>query len=426
MIELALAVYDRDGSDAEHAGVALASVFSHTKSELRVHLLHDETLRAADKIKLLRLTRRFGHRIRFYRVILPADMLEAASRMPAIDARTTASLFGLLLPQYIHADKVIYLDGGAVVRLDIGELWAIDVGDCYLGAVRDREALERAGDIVRCGLNPNEYFDSGVSVFALDTIRRRFSWYDDMLQFMQQFPTASVPGRDTLNALYGGNFLPLDSRFNKPFTGLPNDGENGIFRTSGPVGSESVNSSSFECYRQIWRDTPWNESEPYDEDEGEEDGKPLVRPVRIGSLWRRRFWRKMADPMRKASRKLRKRGRVGKGRGKLRQRKKVRTPNKPKAAVPRRRFRQKRERPGKKQVVPTKRAVRPKKPLAAPGKRQAVPKKRPATPVAPPARRTDDRLPQRVERSLAMGFMPAKAWVHPRFNEIRERLRNAP
>ncbi|WP_019914653.1 glycosyltransferase family 8 protein [Paenibacillus sp. HW567] len=213
MIELLLTINDKDGRYTEHAGVVLASIFCNTQQKINVHIVHDDTLTEENKAKLTQLVDIFHHNINFYHVSVPGDLQEVASGVHKINYWTIASMYRLLLPLFIQADRVIYLDCDILVNMDINELWSIDLGDRYLGAVLDQgeNLLEYFNSL---GLNAELYFNSGVILFHLNNIRNKPTWYEEMLNFMRVHPMMTMPDQDVLNAIYSSNYLQLDQRFN--------------------------------------------------------------------------------------------------------------------------------------------------------------------------------------------------------------------
>ncbi|PQP85737.1 hypothetical protein CPT76_34700 [Paenibacillus sp. AR247] len=214
MIELALAFTDKDGTYSEHAAAALASVFRNTSSELQVHILHDDSLLEENRNKLAQLAADFKHPIHFYPVTLPVEMMNVLSGTGSIDRWTWGSLYRLLLPAVVPAERVIYLDCDVMVNMDITELWEIDLNGGYLGAIHDQGIHGIAEVVAVQGLNPETYFNSGVLVFDLNAIRQHVTWFEEILNFFRAFPGTSMPDQDCLNHVFGGNCLLLDQRFN--------------------------------------------------------------------------------------------------------------------------------------------------------------------------------------------------------------------
>ncbi|MFB5762007.1 glycosyltransferase [Paenibacillus medicaginis] len=257
MVELVLSLNDRDGKYAKHAAVVLASVFSNIKQTINVHILHDETLTKESRSKLTKLARAFHHYIFFYHVTVPDDMLQASAEVHKINHWTKASMYRLLLPNILRTNRVIYLDCDVWVNMDISELWNIDLGECYLGAIID-QGKDSLGDyFLTMGLNGDVYFNSGVILFHLDNIRKKESWYDELLYFLRNYPATTMPDQDALNFMYSSNYMQLDLRFNTfAYEGL--DPDNKIVHFAGEDNKWwDDHSPAAPIYHSFLAMTPW-------------------------------------------------------------------------------------------------------------------------------------------------------------------------
>jgi lipopolysaccharide biosynthesis glycosyltransferase len=260
MVELVLTLNDRDGRYAKHAAVVLASIFSNIKQTINVHILHDETLTEESRLKLTQLAWAYHHYIFFYRVTVPEDMLQASAQVHKIDHWTKASMYRLLLPNILQTDRVIYVDCDVWVNMDISELWNIDLGECYLGAILD-QGKDNLGDyFLRMGLNGDVYFNSGVILFHLDNIRKKETWYDELLYFLRNYPATTMPDQDALNFIYGSNYMQLDQRFNT----FAHDGLDPVNKIVHFAGEDNKwwddHSTCAPIYRSFLAMTPWIET----------------------------------------------------------------------------------------------------------------------------------------------------------------------
>lgn len=263
MIELALAFQDKDGQYAEHAGVVLASIFHNTKSPVNVHILHDETLSEDNRQKLFDLATGFNHTIQFYPVILPEDLRQLMESVASVHVWTPASMYRLLIPAIVPVDKIIYLDCDVLVNMDIEELWQTELNEAYLGAVWDQNIMNVTHTISSMGLNPDLYFNSGVILFGLNNIRQNPGWYEETLNFFRNFPNTSMPDQDALNAVYGGNYLPLDLRFNFfNMAAADHDYTNKIVHFAGTDKCWDRTSPGWELYLKYLNLTPWSKQAP--------------------------------------------------------------------------------------------------------------------------------------------------------------------
>lgn len=286
MIELVLTINDKDGSYTAHAGVVLASIFFNTQQTINVHIVHDDSLSEENKLKLTQLVDVFHHNIFFYHVTVPGDMIEVAAGVHKIEYWTMASMYRLLLPNFIQADRVIYLDCDILVNMDINELWSIDLGEHYLGAVLDQgeNLLEYFTSL---GLSAELYFNSGVILFQLNNIRNKQNWYGEMLEFLRNFPMMTMPDQDVLNAVYSSNYLQLDQRFNT-FAHNELDLDNKIVHFAGDSKWWETDSTAAPLYNKFLAMTPWAReftpapvSEPEQANIPTEPPVPEIQPVEI-------------------------------------------------------------------------------------------------------------------------------------------------
>ncbi|MFE4709429.1 glycosyltransferase [Paenibacillus sp. NPDC056722] len=284
MIELVLTINDKDGSYTAHAGVVLASIFFNTQQTINVHIVHDDSLSEENKLKLTQLVDVFHHNIFFYHVTVSGDMIEVAAGVHKIEYWTMASMYRLLLPNFIQADRVIYLDCDILVNMDINELWSIDLGEHYLGAVLDQgeNLLEYFTSL---GLNAELYFNSGVILFQLNNIRNKQNWYGEMLNFLRDFPMMTMPDQDVLNAVYSSNYLQMDQRFNT-FAHSELDLDNKIVHFAGDNKWWETDSPAAPLYNKFLAMTPWGRdftpapvSEPEQANIPSEPPAPEIQPV---------------------------------------------------------------------------------------------------------------------------------------------------
>ena len=170
MIEVAFALHDRNGQYSKNVATAMVSIFENTKEQIRVHLLHDDTLVHEKQVLFKTLCNDYSQKIFFYKIDNKENF--QSQRFSA------AAFFRLylpdVLPQYIH--KVIYLDADICVNLDIRDLWNTSLEDKSIGTVKNW--LECSDELKICesiGINEELYFNSGVLVMDIDKIRKR--WY---------------------------------------------------------------------------------------------------------------------------------------------------------------------------------------------------------------------------------------------------------
>lgn len=135
---------------------------------------------------------------------------------------TMVTYYRVLMPQiFPNYDKVIYLDCDMIVRGDLAELWQIDIGDHYFLAVQDDNQFVVANAVGlpnyrELGLQPDQkYFNAGLLVVNLQKWREE-EIGTKVIEFCgRHSETIRDADQDGLNAVSGGNWGQLNSRWNQ-------------------------------------------------------------------------------------------------------------------------------------------------------------------------------------------------------------------
>lgn len=224
-IDVALAFRDTRGTYARHAAAVMASIFTNTRSDVRVHIMHDDTLTEENESKLRQTADSFSQSVKFVNVgKIFDDENMRASRVTADGARGT--LFRLLIPQLLECPKIIYLDCDVIVNMDIRELWETDIGGSALGVVRDvwsidylkgkKPALRRALVWKAMGVEKDKYFNAGVLLMNLDKIRADYDFIAEVAAFYKKYKKAvTLADQDCLNHIFSGDVYFMDVKFNR-------------------------------------------------------------------------------------------------------------------------------------------------------------------------------------------------------------------
>ncbi len=226
VIHVALAFSDPKGTYARHAAVTAASVYENARARrVSVHVLHDETLTPVNRSALEELARKYGQDVAFH------DAGERYRKLnPKVENLGLQGLLGtmyrLLIPDLIDAEKTIYLDCDIVVDMDIAELWSQDLKGRAVGAVGDFFPLNSAGKpkiswsrkkvCSLWGIEPENYFNAGVLLLDLNKIRARYHLLEKLVYFFEEYGALAVnKDQDFLNWLFVGDAAILDERFNR-------------------------------------------------------------------------------------------------------------------------------------------------------------------------------------------------------------------
>ena len=223
-IHVALALHDPSGNYSQHAGVVMTSIFENTKSNVIVHILHDDTLTEENRRKFIRTAEKYSqglelHDITEYTKHISKDIVNIIGV-----TFTVGSLYRIVLQDIIPLDKVIYLDCDIVVNMDIRKLWEIDTDGKYIAAVLDEGTYKKhflSYDGLKCWINgckASSYINSGVLIMDLKAIRQRGDFFADAIQWLKSHLYSSNYGdQDVYNALFFGSIKMLDKKFNRQF-----------------------------------------------------------------------------------------------------------------------------------------------------------------------------------------------------------------
>ena len=236
MIHVCFSLYDKTGAYSKFTGTAMLSLFENTKSEVTIHLLHDNTLTEDSREKFIQIAEHYGQRLKFYNVEeLCADRLIKINKYFSNinDPRFSVAMFYrlfipyLLLPQAV--ERAIYLDSDIIVNLDIDELWQIELGDKPFGAVpnlfqmKDEQASnERTIRVIRSVrrgfIKPENYFNSGVLLMNLKALRDEEETILAGIKFRGEHPELVYYDQEILNYCFSTSYLKLPVKFNRYVT----------------------------------------------------------------------------------------------------------------------------------------------------------------------------------------------------------------
>ena len=232
MIHVCYSLRDRSGKYSKFVGTSMQSLLDNTESDVTIHIIHDSTIGADNKLKFRQIVKTHGQSIQFYN----AENF-AAEKLPLIDSAVQnfhknreklSAFYRLMIPNLLSNDisKVIYLDSDTIVNLDITELWNQDLNWFPLAAVTQaacghtEQTQTNANPFVRSGIFKwNDYFNSGVLVIDLNQLRESeigTNLLEHCLQIRKDLGVeARLLDQDALNFIFKKNFLKLPAKFNR-------------------------------------------------------------------------------------------------------------------------------------------------------------------------------------------------------------------
>lgn len=222
MIHVCYGLYDKFGRYAKFTGTSMQSLFDNTKSEVTVHILHDNTLTDDNRIKLQTVAKNFNRQIKFYNVekLLPEKIIEIKKSVPTVSESnySIATFYRFLIPSLIAEEKIIYLDSDTIVNLDVNELWKIELGDKIFAVVPENSnGVPVAEHIPLCFegfVKAEDYFNAGVLLINLNRFRQEEENIKHGMKFIAENPQYTFFDQDILNYCFSRQTVQLPSRFN--------------------------------------------------------------------------------------------------------------------------------------------------------------------------------------------------------------------
>jgi lipopolysaccharide biosynthesis glycosyltransferase len=200
-----------DARYVPHTAAMLHSVLTEAGfEEIRVHFLRGQGVTAEHARALTEMVSAHGGAISFLDV--PGDRVAGLPTMDEIGPAMWNRFFLTeLLPD---VERILYLDADTIVLDSLQALWETDLDGCHVGAVTNVFQEDHIPLPARLGLEPRDYFNSGVLLMNLDLMRR-----DGSAAALFEYARANAerlvwPDQDVLNAVLGPTRRRLAPRWN--------------------------------------------------------------------------------------------------------------------------------------------------------------------------------------------------------------------
>ena len=200
-----------DARYVPHTAAMLHSVLTEAGfEEIRVHFLRGQGVTAEHVRALTEMVSAHGGAISFLDV--PGDRVAGLPTMDEIGPPMWNRFFLTeLLPD---VERILYLDADTIVLDSLQALWETDLDGCHVGAVTNVFQEDHIPLPARLGLEPRDYFNSGVLLMNLDLMRR-----DGSTAALFEYARANAerlvwPDQDVLNAVLGPTRRRLAPRWN--------------------------------------------------------------------------------------------------------------------------------------------------------------------------------------------------------------------
>ncbi len=262
-IHVVLSIWDLTDTYNRHVGVTMVSVLENTSHSVHFHLLYDEErskvnpkLAERNRSRYHELADKYGVEVDFYHVSVP----DSVKKLPFVKVYTEGALLRFYIPDlFKQYEKIIYLDTDIIVRKDIHDLWNKNISQYSLAAVNSKLSKSYIRKYRKVGINPDNYFNSGVLFFNLERIQAENTTANDYFTMLVNNPGFEWPDQDVLNKYYSESVLLLSDDYNK-FTGLreKKDYDNMILHFAGRVKPWNLYQGGADKY--YWKYltlTPW-------------------------------------------------------------------------------------------------------------------------------------------------------------------------
>ncbi len=207
-------VFATDNNYAQHCAVTIASILmnSDNSSYFNFYILDGGiSLSNKKKIEYIKKYRMFSIQ---YFDMKKYDFSKFPLNRPWISVST---YYRLVLPQLLpkNIDKALYLDCDMVVERDIKELWNTDISEYSAAVVEDDCSKE---NIKRLNLSSkNKYFNAGMILFNLKSIRKRDFTNDCIEYFRKNENKILLQDQDILNGVLNGKCKYVSQAWNTNF-----------------------------------------------------------------------------------------------------------------------------------------------------------------------------------------------------------------
>lgn len=192
-----------------HTAAMLHSLHAqHPGEAVNFYVLHGEQAPAEEVERMRGFVAGLGRPLRF----LPIAAARIAGFPGGLFPR--AVWYRVLLPELMpELDKVLYLDSDLLVLHNLRPLWETDLGEHVLGAVTNPLPPPLQSHTARLGLEPSQYFNSGVLLMNLARLREDRA-AARLLELSLAHPEHTCPDQDALSVQYHSQRLALHPRWN--------------------------------------------------------------------------------------------------------------------------------------------------------------------------------------------------------------------
>lgn len=215
-IPVVFCICDPTGEYSKYVATTIASLLRHTKHQISIHILCDETVSDENKSLLSQTAVNLGSSVTYHSVSVP----ERVKQLDSLKNITVGTLFRLYIPEYFDKfKKVVYLDGDILVQCDVADLFNQNLEGLFAGVILDtaetRQNFIHSRFYRKLHVAENQYFNAGVMVFNCEEINSHMNLLEEGLKILDRIPCLTFADQDVLNILFQGKTHILDCKFNQ-------------------------------------------------------------------------------------------------------------------------------------------------------------------------------------------------------------------
>lgn len=201
MMHIALGLHNKNNYFI-HTLTCVHSILTNTRERVHIHVLHDRTLNSDCRAHFKKLAAHFRAEMDFF------DMSDSVAPYLGNDMKSfsIAMLFRIFIPELMPDDDILYIDSDVCCNMDIARLFreVRAAPDASIHVVRD-EAIclaDFATHVLSLGIDPRNYFNSGVIVFNTRRLNARCSDFSERMASLLRETARNFPDQDALNIYF--------------------------------------------------------------------------------------------------------------------------------------------------------------------------------------------------------------------------------
>ena len=202
-------VLSADDNYARPLAVTMTSVLCNRMKgdELFFHVL-DGGISETSRCHISRMAEFRGAKVEF--IAVSADFFSGMIlNITEENHVSLATYYRLLIPSLVHSARCIYMDCDMICRASLAALWNTQLNGCIAAAVKDIDEDKQSAR-----LELRRYFNAGLFLMDLDTMRREYTQKEFFHFLEEQHGRIVMHDQDVLNCVLDGRIHELDMTWN--------------------------------------------------------------------------------------------------------------------------------------------------------------------------------------------------------------------